>query len=469
MNRILIGLIGRRIAVTALTLLIVSAIIFTITNLLPGDAAQAALGQSATPETVAALRQQFGLDMPAHVRYVHWLTGLLHGDFGRSLSGDMPVSELIGGRLPKSLTLAAITTAVSVPIALLLGILAAVKRESVIDRVISLGTLSLVATPEFLIATVAVLVFAVKLRWLSALSYSGPIEGLHDFLRAYAMPVLTLCAVVIAQMAHDARRGDRAAERVVCRDGHVEGRERTRRAAPCAAERDRPDRQCDRAEPVVSARRRDRRRDDLQLSGPREPDGRRRQQPRFPVGPGVHADLLRRVPDARAVRRPVLDRVEPAIAHLSVSSSFRDAAHATDRTRTTQQRAAALRRPARGAGSVPPAACARPAAQAPVRIALTAGGRVGLSMAGLMLFVAVFAPLIAPHDVGTIVTPDVFAPFSAKLPFGSDFLGRDMLSRILYGTRLTVLLALAAVLLAAVTGTTLGCSRPCPAARWTRR
>ncbi|PFH20388.1 ABC transporter permease [Burkholderia sp. JKS000303] len=205
MNRILIGLIGRRIAVTALTLLIVSAIIFTITNLLPGDAAQAALGQSATPETVAALRQQFGLDMPAHVRYAHWLVGLLHGDFGRSLSGDMPVSEMIGTRLPKSLTLAAITTAVSVPIALLLGILAAVKRESVVDRVISLGTLSLVATPEFLIATVAVLVFAVKLRWLSALSYGGPIDSLHDFLRAYAMPVLTLCAVVIAQMARMTR------------------------------------------------------------------------------------------------------------------------------------------------------------------------------------------------------------------------------------------------------------------------
>ncbi|WP_175890014.1 ABC transporter permease [Burkholderia cepacia] len=205
MNRILIGLIVRRIAVTALTLLIVSAIIFMITNLLPGDAAQAALGQSATPETVAALRQQFGLDMPAHVRYAHWLAGLMHGDFGRSLSGDMPVSEMIGGRLPKSLTLAAITTAVSVPIALLLGILAAVKRESLVDRVISLGTLSLVATPEFLIATVAVLVFAVKLRWLSALSYSGEIESLHDFLRAYAMPVLTLCAVVIAQMARMTR------------------------------------------------------------------------------------------------------------------------------------------------------------------------------------------------------------------------------------------------------------------------
>ncbi|WP_374104235.1 ABC transporter permease, partial [Burkholderia sp. E168m23] len=114
--------------------------------------------------------------------------------------------------------------------------------------------------------------------------------------------------------------------------------------------------------------------------------------------------------------------------------------------------------PPLGRGSMPPAAPApdQPRKRRGARIALTTGGRVGLSMVGLMLFVAVFAPLIAPHDVGAIVTPDVFAPFSAKLPFGSDFLGRDMLSRILYGARLTVLLALAAVLLAAVTGTTLG-------------
>ena len=109
-------------------------------------------------------------------------------------------------------------------------------------------------------------------------------------------------------------------------------------------------------------------------------------------------------------------------------------------------------------GAPPPAAPApdQPRKRRALRVQLTTGGRVGLSMVALMLFVAVFAPLLAPHDVGTIVTPDVFAAFSAKLPFGSDFLGRDMLSRILYGTRLTVLLALAAVLLAALTGTTLG-------------
>lgn len=205
MNQNIAALIIRRIAVTVLTLLIVSVVIFTITNLLPGDAAQAALGQSATPETVAALRLQFGLDQPAYLRYTHWLAGLLHGNFGVSLSNNLPVSELIEGRLPKSLILAAITTAVSVPIAVSFGILAAVNRTSLIDRIVSLGTLSLVATPEFLIATIAVLIFAVKLHWLSALSYGGEIDNFNQFLRAYAMPVLTLCAVVIAQMARMTR------------------------------------------------------------------------------------------------------------------------------------------------------------------------------------------------------------------------------------------------------------------------
>jgi len=198
-------LVAHRIGLGALTLLIVSAVIFVITGLLPGDAAQAALGQSATPETVAALRAQYGLDQPGPIRYAKWLGGLVTGNLGQSFTASMPVSELIATRLPKSLLLAAVTAAVSVPIALLIGILAAMFRGGLLDRILSLATLSMVAVPEFLVATIAVLVFAVKLRWFPALSNAVDIKDAGQFFRTYAMPVLTLCFVVIAQMARMTR------------------------------------------------------------------------------------------------------------------------------------------------------------------------------------------------------------------------------------------------------------------------
>jgi peptide/nickel transport system permease protein len=109
-----------------------------------------------------------------------------------------------------------------------------------------------------------------------------------------------------------------------------------------------------------------------------------------------------------------------------------------------------------GAPAAPSGAPQRKRRSLVARMGLSKGGWIGFCMVCLALFVAAFAPWLAPHQVGTILTPDVFAPFSAKLPLGSDYLGRDMLSRIVYGTRLTVLLSLAAALLAAVTGTTLG-------------
>ena len=140
-------LIGKRIAAAALTLLLVSMIVFSITSLLPGDAAQAALGQNATPAALAALRSQLGLDQPAIIRYLHWLTGLLTGNPGRSLSDGLPVSVLIGKRLPESLLLAALTSAVSVPLALALGIIAAMYRGSWLDRALTITTLSMVAVP----------------------------------------------------------------------------------------------------------------------------------------------------------------------------------------------------------------------------------------------------------------------------------------------------------------------------------
>jgi len=198
-------MILRRVGLAALTLFLVSAVVFAITSLLPGDAAEQALGQGATPETVAALRKEFGLDRPGYVRYAEWLQGLATGHPGRSLASGLPVSELIGERLPKSLVLAALAALVATPIALALGILAALKNGSRLDRALNVATLSMVAVPEFLVATLLVLVFAVQLRWLPALSVIPTEIDLAGFLRAYALPVVSLAFVVIAQMARMTR------------------------------------------------------------------------------------------------------------------------------------------------------------------------------------------------------------------------------------------------------------------------
>ncbi|NMF96977.1 ABC transporter permease [Aromatoleum toluolicum] len=205
MNGTIARLVLKRLGVGVLTLLIVSLVIFTITALLPGDAAQALLGQEATPETVAALRATFGLDQPAHLRYLQWLGGLVTGDPGNSLVNGLPVADLIGSRLPNTLKLAAIAALAAVPLALTIGIVSAMFRGSLFDRLMNMAAVSAVSVPEFLIATLAVLLFAVHLQWLPALSHVSEINSFGDMLRAYAMPVLTLCCGLVAQMARMTR------------------------------------------------------------------------------------------------------------------------------------------------------------------------------------------------------------------------------------------------------------------------
>jgi peptide/nickel transport system permease protein len=200
MNALILKLLGQRIAFALLSLLAVSIVVFAITAVLPGDAAQEQLGQDATPEALAALRTQMGLNVPAPERYARWLVGMVKGDPGTSTTTQMPVAQLIASRLPNSLLLAAVTALFSVPIALVLGISAAVWRGSWFDRAASTAAVAVVSVPEFLVATLAVLVFAVKLRWLPALSYVNDIESLGQLLRAFAMPVLSLCCVIVAQM-----------------------------------------------------------------------------------------------------------------------------------------------------------------------------------------------------------------------------------------------------------------------------
>jgi peptide/nickel transport system permease protein len=205
MNSTIARLVASRLALGVLTLLIVSVVVFFLTSLLPGDAVQEQLGQEATPEAVAALRALLGLDQPVHLRYLSWLGGLITGNPGVSLVNGMAVDDMIASRLPNTLRLAAVTALVSVPLALTIGILSAMYRGSIFDRYSNMLAVFAVSVPEFLIATIAVLIFAVKLGWLSALSRNVEVETLGELVRVYALPVLTLCCVLTAQMARMTR------------------------------------------------------------------------------------------------------------------------------------------------------------------------------------------------------------------------------------------------------------------------
>jgi peptide/nickel transport system permease protein len=205
MNATLTRLLLTRLGTSLLTLWFVASVVFFITNLLPGDVAEELLGQSATREAVEGLRKAMGLDLPPFQRYLAWLGNMVTGDPGRSLVNGQPITALIGSRLGNSLMLAGVTALVAVPVALFLGITSAVARGSFYDRVVGAGTILAVSVPEFLVASAAVLLFAVHLQWFPALSQLGRIVTWTDAFRSFALPVFTLTAVIVAQMARMTR------------------------------------------------------------------------------------------------------------------------------------------------------------------------------------------------------------------------------------------------------------------------
>ena len=192
-------LILQRLALGVLTLLAVSAVIFRAVEMLPGDLAEELLGQSATPETVAALREQLGLNDPAPVRYWNWLTGALTGDFGVSLANGRPISELIGARLGNTVFLALYAAALAVPISLMLGILAALWRNSIFDRAANAGALTAISFPEFFVAYILILWLAQSGLFPSMVRIN-PATTLGDRLYMTFLPALTLMLVVTAHM-----------------------------------------------------------------------------------------------------------------------------------------------------------------------------------------------------------------------------------------------------------------------------
>lgn len=187
------------------TLWVVTVLVFVGTEILPGDVAEAILGQSATPEAVAAIREQLNLDRPAVVRYADWLGNLLQGDLGISLAANIPISEMISGRLKNTLILAALTAAFAVPLSLALGLAAAMFPGGRVDRFVTISTLFLLSVPEFFIAAALVLIFAVQLQWLPAITSATEYDSVWQLVKSLALPILTLTTSVVAHMARMTR------------------------------------------------------------------------------------------------------------------------------------------------------------------------------------------------------------------------------------------------------------------------
>ena len=196
----LVAMILRRLALGVLTLIVVSLIISLGVELLPGDLAQAILGQAATPETVAAFRKELGLDLPLYQRYFDWLFGMMQGDMGVSLANQREISELISGRLKNTIFLATLAAVISVPLAVTLGILAALYRNSFYDRAVNVLTLSSISFPEFFVAYILILFLAVKAGWFPSISNVSPDLSILEQAYRCALPALVLTLVVIAHM-----------------------------------------------------------------------------------------------------------------------------------------------------------------------------------------------------------------------------------------------------------------------------
>ena len=194
----------QRLALGFVTLFVVSALISASVELLPGDFAKAILGQAATPDTVKAFEKQVGLDRSPVTRYFSWIGGVLQGDFGTSYVAregyTRTVVSLIVPRLMNTLFLAAMTAIIAVPLALFLGMLAALYRNTLFDRLINVTTLTAISSPEFFIAYILVLFLVARAHLFPALSTVDEDTGFAERIYRCTLPALTLLLVIVAHM-----------------------------------------------------------------------------------------------------------------------------------------------------------------------------------------------------------------------------------------------------------------------------
>ena len=201
----ILKLVIQRLALGLLLLLAASVLIFVGTQILPGDVAQAVLGQNATPEALANMRASLGLDQPAYARYFSWLFSALHGDLGHALSNGRDIAESISGRMRNTLFLASVAAAISVPLAIFLGLLAVRYRDRWPDRLISAITLASISLPEFLLGYVIMYVFSVQLGWFPSIYDTTLVvndwSSFKTQLQQMVMPVMVLALQTTAQIS----------------------------------------------------------------------------------------------------------------------------------------------------------------------------------------------------------------------------------------------------------------------------
>lgn len=198
----------KRLTLGVVTLFMVSVIIFSSIEILPGDFGEAVLGQAATEETVAAFRKELGLDKPAYLRYLDWIGAAMTGDFGTSFSGraasgidrSRAVVDLVAPRLWNTLFLAGMTAVIAVPLALFLGVTAALYRNSLYDRVINATTLSTISFPEFFVAYLLILFLASLNPLFPSLANVTDQMALGERIYRSALPAMTLTLVIVAHM-----------------------------------------------------------------------------------------------------------------------------------------------------------------------------------------------------------------------------------------------------------------------------
>ena len=195
----------KRLGLGIVTLFIISLLIFLGVEALPGDLTQAILGQNATPETVEAFRRELKLDLPPHIRYFSWLGDILRGDLGNSLANNRPIVDLIGWRFSNTIFLAITSAVIAIPVAITLGILAALYRNTLFDRIISMATLSTISFPEFFVAYILIALLSVQLIIFPSISNINDQMSFWEKIHAIVLPCLTLTMVVVAHMMRQTR------------------------------------------------------------------------------------------------------------------------------------------------------------------------------------------------------------------------------------------------------------------------